>query len=396
MNLPHDVSNFVHGGTFVLSTSGTGDPLVVDLRKFLLDNGAKLVLVIRHPFEETSRIGIHSCEYTDNAGRVTIKNYRRPNFFPFSYPLDLTVPVVIAEEIRCWFGFTNLSAAHGSLLFRNKPSSVCAWYIDYLPSRFGKFSLATFVYEHLDNWLDKRIKLRVELTSQSAELRTKRIKSNRANVVIGPIGQWKINSGKPEISRLQSQKIVYLGGLNERLGAGLLPDVFNHLSVGGWKGQADIIGTGDLIDKTRDAINTLGLEKQVIFHGYINDREHVETILKSAAVAIAPYAPIPGVFTETTDSAKLKAYAGAGLPMVTTNVIVNSQQLEDCGAAVVSEYFAPAVAAAVKNILENESIWTAMSKASLMYASQFEWTTIFCTVIKGLITNEETIEEENS
>ena len=115
MNLPHSISSFVSGGTFVLSTSGTGDPLVVDLKKFLLDNGAKLVLVIRHPFEETSRIGIHSCEYTDNAGVVTIKSFRRPNFIPFSYPLDLTVPVGITEEIRCWFGFTNLSAAHGAL-----------------------------------------------------------------------------------------------------------------------------------------------------------------------------------------------------------------------------------------------------------------------------------------
>jgi glycosyltransferase involved in cell wall biosynthesis len=385
MNLPHDVSSFIYGGTFVLSTSGTGDPLVVDLRKFLLDNGAKQVLVIRHPFEETSRVGIHSCEYTDDTGRVVIKNYRRPNFFPFSYPLDLTVPVGIKEEIKCWFGFTNLSAAHGALLFRNKPSSVCAWYIDYLPSRFGKFSLATFVYEHLDNWLDKRINLRVELTSQSAELRSTRIKSNRANVVIGPIGQWKINSGKPEISRFQSQQIVYLGGLNERLGAEILPEVFFQLSKSGWRGQAHIVGAGNLLNETKDAINNLGLEEQVIFHGYVQDREFVETILKLGAVAIAPYKPIPGVFTETTDSAKLKAYAGAGLPTVTTNVTVNSQQLEVCGAAIIANFTAKEFSDAVMKIMENESLWAGMSQASLQYATRFDWNTIFTNVIEGVL-----------
>jgi glycosyltransferase involved in cell wall biosynthesis len=297
----------------------------------------------------------------------------------------LTVPVGIKEEIKCWFGFTNLSAAHGALLFRNKPSSVCAWYIYYLPSRFGKFSLATFVYEHLDNWLDKRINLRVELTSQSAELRSTRIKSNRANVVIGPIGQWKINSGKPEISRFQSQQIVYLGGLNERLGAEILPEVFFQLSKSGWRGQAHIVGAGNLLNETKDAINNLGLEEQVIFHGYVQDREFVETILKLGAVAIAPYKPIPGVFTETTDSAKLKAYAGAGLPTVTTNVTVNSQQLEVCGAAIIANFTAKEFSDAVMKIMENESLWAGMSQASLQYATRFDWNTIFTNVIEGVL-----------
>jgi len=390
MNLPHSVSNFVNGGTFVLSTSGTGDPLVVDLKKFLLDNGAKLVLVIRHPFEETSRIGIHSCEYTNNTGVVTVTSFRRPNIFPFSYPLDLTVPVGITEEIRCWFGFTNLSAAHGALLFRKKPVSLCAWYIDFLPSRFGKFSPITFIYEHLDRWLDKKIDLRVELTAESAELRSKRIKSNKANVVIGPIGQWKDNSGKPLPARWHSQQIVYLGGLNERLGAEILPEVFSQLSKDGWRGQGHIVGTGNLLGETKDAINKLGLGAKVFFHGYVKDREFVETILKSSSVAISPYKPIPGVFTETTDSAKLKAYAGAGLPIVTTNVTVNSQQLESCGAATIASYTAHAFSDAIMKILENQSRWAAMSQASLKYADQFDWNAIFANVINGVLLNSKT------
>ena len=390
MNLPNSVSSFVSGGTFVLSTSGTGDPLVVDLKKFLLDNGAKLVLVIRHPFEETSRIGIHSCEYTDNAGVVTVKSFRRPNFIPFSYPLDLTVPVGITEEIRCWFGFTNLSAAHGAILFRKKPVNLCAWYIDFLPSRFGKLSPITFVYEHLDRWLDKKIDLRVELTAETAELRSKRIKSNKANVVIGPIGQWKENSGKPLPTRWQSQQIVYLGGLNERLGAEILPEVFSQLSKDGWRGQGHIVGTGNLFDETKDAINKLGLGEKIFFHGYVKDREFVETILKSGSVAIAPYKPIPGVFTETTDSAKLKAYAGAGLPIVTTNVTVNSQQLESCGAAAIADFTAHAFSDAITKILENQSLWSAMSQASLKYVDQFDWNAIFANVINGVLLNSKT------
>ena len=224
------------------------------------------------------------------------------------------------------------------------------------------------------------------MTSQTAELRSKRIKTNTANVVIGPIGQWKEKSGKTALSRLQSQQIVYLGGLNERLGAEILPDLFYNLSKAGWHGQAHLVGMGNLLDETKDAINKLGLGGQVVFHGYVKNRELVESILNSGAVAIAPYKPSLGVFTETTDSAKLKAYAGAGLPIVTTNVTVNSQQLRACGAAAITNFSAKEFSDVILNILEDKSCWTAMSQASLEYANQFEWNTIFMNVIRGLLS----------
>ena len=49
----------VNNSTFVLDTVGTGDPLFYDLSKYLIEHGAKKVILFRHPFEETKRLGVH-------------------------------------------------------------------------------------------------------------------------------------------------------------------------------------------------------------------------------------------------------------------------------------------------------------------------------------------------
>lgn len=370
--------------TFVLSTSGTGDPLVTDLRRFLLENGAKQVIVLRHPFQENARLALHFRETHLDDGSVKIKQFIRPHRPPLSFPLDLTIPIGTRDPIRCWFGFTNLSAAHAFIRLAKAPIHVCAWYIDYVPDRFGRRSLSTTAYERLDKWLDSRIDLRIELTEATAKLRSERIGSCIAKIAIGPIGQWIDEKSNLSVERWRGQDLVYLGGITERLGAHLLVPILLELTQLGWKGKAQIIGSGDSSEMVSDALEFHGLASRAIMHGYIKDRAKVEELLRQSTVAVAPYAPLPGIFTETTDSAKLKAYAGASLPIITTPVTLNCRELELCGAAKIVDFDAALFAKSVMQIFGDYDLWLSMAMASHRYAQGFDWNEIFLHIFNRL------------
>ncbi len=379
---------FIRDGTFVLSTSGTGDPLVRDLRRFLLERHASTVIVIRHPFDVRTWRGVHVRETYLSTGEVRTDTFIRPSLPPYSYLFDLTIPVGTKDSISAWFGFTNLSALHGFLRLRNRPLNVCAWYIDFVEKRFGRRSLATVAYEGLDRLLDKRLTIRIELTEQTAKLRSERIGSQRAPVVLGPIGQWiPDNASSLDYSgdRLKRQHVVYLGGINKRLGADLLVPIFANLIDMGWTGKGTVIGSGEELGNVQRQLQLAGLEGRVQLTGYIEDRDYVEQILKDSTVAIAPYLPDPAAFTATTDSAKLKAYSGAGLPIVMTGVTVNADELARAGAASIVEYDPQRFAEEILRISNSRSSWEMMHERAISYSKNFDWNAIFERVFDGLI-----------
>lgn len=373
----------VRNSTFVLDTVGTGDPLFYDLSKYLLEHGAKKVILFRHPFEENKRMGVHLREVITVDTRIKTE-YLRPNLEPWSYPLNLTIPLGATEEISCWFGFNNLSTLRGVFYGRKKIRKVCSWYIDFVPERFGKKTIPTIVYEKLDRYLDKKIDVRVELTQNTANLRAQNTGLTEAPVVIAPIGQWIDKHHNRNVERFRNQDIAYLGGLNERLGGEVLVAYLQACLKLGWTGNAYVIGSGPLLDLIRKQVQERRLELRINILGYVEDRMTVEKILGQCAIGVAPYKPDEHNFSATTDSAKLKSYASSGLPIVMTGVPVNSIELQTSQVASICKYDVQDLASTTMTILNHQETWSRMNSAAIEYIAKYDWNHIFAKVMSNL------------
>jgi glycosyltransferase involved in cell wall biosynthesis len=122
----------------------------------------------------------------------------------------------------------------------------------------------------------------------------------------------------------------------------------------------------------------------VVFHGFVDDHRDVESILADATVAVAPYVVDDTNFSRYADPGKLKAYLGAGLPIVLTAVPPNAAAIAEAGAGRVVEDSPAALARGIEELMASEEGWLAASRAATTYAEAFDWNLIFARTLGSL------------
>jgi glycosyltransferase involved in cell wall biosynthesis len=374
----------IHKYTFTIVANGFADGPSQALREYLQKNKAERVVEISHPLVLENK-GIHEMvTYVGN--KRFIKKTRFINMPPLTYIVDPFIPLRIPKD-DVWFGFNNLSCIRGLLRKRiGRTDKVVYWAVDFVPGRFGK-GLATFVYDKVDKFVSKRVDLRIDLSEAALVGRTKYLNvpaDKLAPGMVVPMGAWLDRTPKVKKSSWKNKKIVYLGHLVERQGVALLIDAMKELANKGVKLELGIIGSGPLLDDLKKQVKTLGLSKNIKFHGFVKDHKDVEAILAGACVAVAPYVKDPESFTQYADPGKLKAYLGAYLPIVLTDVPPNARELEKDGVAVLVEDNAIAIAKGIEALIKDEAQWTKAWVSAQKVAKSFDWNNLIRDVFKRL------------
>ena len=370
--------------TFTIEANGFADGPAQPFRDYLLEHGAPKIIFINHPLVAES--GHKHVVTTYQNKKSTKKTYRVPNEPPYTFVLDPFVPFK-SQTTTAWFGFNNLAANKGLKLKKaGKVERVYYWAVDFVPSRFGGSPL-TKIYNAIDKKVCLEVDARIELSGAARDGRTKYLGLDTAVMApteLIPMGTWLERAAKTTPQSGQKKKIVFMGHLVERQGVGTLLKAIKILIAKDKTVTADIVGGGPLLDALKQQAKQLGLEKYVTFHGFVKSYNDVEAILASGSVALAPYQKDPDNFTQFADPGKLKAYLGAGLPIILTEVPPNARQLAKQGAAIIVEDDEKAVAAAVSSLFNDNKKWATMRRAALKAAAEFDWNVIFTKALKNL------------
>ncbi len=370
--------------TFTIEANGFADGPAQPFRDYLLEHGAKKVIFINHPLVAES--GHKHIVTTYQNKKTSQKTYRLPNKPPYTFVLDPFVPLK-SQPTTAWFGFNNLAAYKGLKLKKaGKVEKVYYWAVDFVPNRFGGSPLTK-----LYNAIDKKVCLeadgRIELSEAARDGRTKYLGLDAvamASTELIPMGTWLDRADKTTLRSGQKKKVVFMGHLVERQGVGTLLKAMKILVAKDKTVTADIIGGGPLLDSLKQQSKQLGLEKYVTFHGFVKSYDDVESLLAGGSVALAPYQKDPDNFTQFADPGKLKAYLGAGLPIILTEVPPNARQLAKQGAAIIVEDDEQTIATAISSLFADNKKWLAMRRAVLKAAAEFDWNVIFSKALKNL------------
>jgi glycosyltransferase involved in cell wall biosynthesis len=229
-----------------------------------------------------------------------------------------------------------------------------------------------------------RVDARIELSEAALTGRQKYLKlpTKQAPGIIAPMGTWLERTAKADDDAWQKRKIVYMGHLVERQGVATLIRALAILNQKKLKFSAEIIGSGPMEDELKQLAKGLGVAN-IKFHGFVKDYRDVEKILGAATIAVAPYVKSTQNFTQFADPGKLKAYLGAGLPIVLTDVPPNARQLQNSGAGLIVDDSPQAVADGLEELL-NKPAWVKAHQAALKYAEQFDWNHILGRTLKDL------------
>ncbi len=374
----------VAGGTFVIVSNGFADGPAEALRPFLLDNGAHCVVDVSHPLVAEGPTGHRIVEYHADGRelRRTIDPKLRP---PLSFGLDAFLPPRV-ERSTGWFGFNCIATARGIAERRlRRTERVVHWSVDFVPQRFGPGRL-TQIYEAVDKFCCKRADARVDLSGAALEARDAEYSLTPANSApssVVPMGCWLDRTPTVDPTAASAKRVVFLGHLVPRMGVLTLLDALEVLRRDDPDVTVEIVGGGPLLDDVRRRAATFP-EGVVTVHGFVEDHREVESILAGGTVAAAPYTDDADSFTRWADPGKLKAYLGAGLPIVMTSTPPIAPQLEAAGSALLVQSDAESVAAGLAKVLGDPSLWQSMHTASLAEVAQYDWPAVLTEALASM------------
>jgi glycosyltransferase involved in cell wall biosynthesis len=354
------------------------------LRDYLVAHGADVVAVF-HPL--TREQGTRHVVTTYAGGRVMNERTRRlPLRPPLSFVLDPFFPL-LPPRVDAWFGFNPLACARG-LVARaaGRARRVVLWSVDFVPDRFGAGTPATRLYDRVDRICCTRADARVELAVAARDARNRRHGLGPAGTTpthVVPMGAWLERVVTTPPDGFRQRRVVFLGHLVPRQGVDVLLDALSLLEARGERVAADVIGTGPLERSLRERARSLGLERTVRFHGFVEDHREVERLLAEASIAAAPYRP-GETFTQYADPGKLKAYLAAGLPIVVTDVPPNAAELARDGGAEIVGYDTEAIAEAVSRTLASPVGWQERRRAALEHSRRFNWPVLLDDLLRKL------------
>ncbi|MFC7786762.1 glycosyltransferase family 4 protein [Rossellomorea sp. GCM10028870] len=123
---------------------------------------------------------------------------------------------------------------------------------------------------------------------------------------------WHENPSLPKSLDSEDIKLLFIGRMDKNKNVKAIISALNHLSKDGHRCTLDMIGTGPLEKKMKSYSKKLGLGKNVTFHGHINERESILSIMDDSHVFVMPS------YTETFGLVYIEAMS-RGIPIIYTS-----------------------------------------------------------------------------
>lgn len=358
------------------------------LRDYLLEKKPKKLLFIAHPLLYIKEAYGKSSYFEfykngDLEKKQSAFHWRLPEQLLYikdflytlywTYKTNSKYDVVIALD--------PLNAVAGiALRVLGRTDKVVHYCIDYFPTRFEN-KIMNWIYHQIDKFAvrfsDETWNLGARMVIARAENgMTSQVYKDRQHHV--PIGVWMAKIKRWPLGKFDKYKLIYAGGFVPYMGVDLvikaLPKILKK--VPGC--TLDIIGRGEAGEEWKKLAQGLGVEKQVSFEDWMEDREAFHLRLSSAAVGMAPFNyNILDDKVKNADPGKIKDYTSSGLPVITTKAVYTHKQITDAKCGIIIEYTVDDLARAVIKLLTNPKLLLEYRQNALKYAKQFDWDKLY-------------------
>lgn len=161
---------------------------------------------------------------------------------------------------------------------------------------------------------------------------------------------------KPERRDAKDVVFGFIGVLKKIQGPGIIFDHSKELLKGFKSFKYEVIGSGP--DENYLKIMAKRSKTKTTFYGYL-EGETFNQILKNCTIGIAMYVPDPTDVSYYGDPGKIKRYISLGLPVICTDALEFSKEIEKENAGIIVDYDdADAFVAATKKIMARYSFYS--------------------------------------
>jgi len=283
---------------------------------------------------------------------------------------------VVGRKLDLFVGVDPLNCVVGLVMRRVGllKGEVIFYTIDYVPKRFANERLNR-VYHGIDEFCCRRADVIWNVSAEIAVARAERSGAGgRAPEIVVPIGVHQV-AERPQVE--PKPRLVYLGVILEKQGLQYVIPALPELvrDIPGL--ELDIIGSGPYEDNVKAMVEAHAMTDHVRFRGYVKENSEIQALLTQGGIGLAVYDPDPNSFTRFADPSKLKAYLGAGLPIILTDVPAIAPVLVEEGCATIAEPTPASIAAGVRALLSDPEVFRKQAAAAAAMARRLLWTNVF-------------------
>ncbi len=284
-------------------------------------------------------------------------------------------------------GLESVNALAGIFLRKIGRVKKVVYYVsDYSPKRYPqKWFNAVYL------WLDRFCAMHADyIWDVSKAMQPARIKAGlnpqkSAPVIHVPNGLYKNQIKANPVSKIDRHSMVYMGTLGPENGPDVaiqalalvrerFPDANLHI-IGGT--DKDFVWLKKIIQK-------LHLEKSVYHHGFVQKSSDMSKIISLCSVGLAPYRAIPGSPRYYADAGKIRVYAAAGIPIVSSQVPPLGLEVSKKGAALIVNDDSKSFAEAIINIFTDTKLYLKLRKNAIIFAKDSTWENSFLNAFRHM------------
>lgn len=254
--------------------------------------------------------------------------------------------------------------------------------LDLIPNRF-KNSYLNHLYHLIDkiackfsdtNWVmvKEQIKERKQFGITS---------TNSSPFTIVPIGYDAKKIKIQSANKINLNNIIYMGAMRESTGPELIIRTIPLLVNKFPKLKLTMIGAGNDVDKLKQLIKDLKIERHINFLGYVANFWELTDILASSSIGFAPYKPMPDSYSYFADPSKIKLYMCSGLPVITTNVTSMTSLISKTHSGIIIEYSPKSLYDAAVILLSNKKQFKLYKDSAIKLSNKFDINNILKSAI---------------
>ncbi|HSA83363.1 MAG TPA: glycosyltransferase [Patescibacteria group bacterium] len=286
-----------------------------------------------------------------------------------------------------FIGLEAINALAGVLLKKlGKVKKVIYYVSDYSPMRYKqKWFNALYL------WLDRQAAMHADViwdvssAMQPARIKAGLVPEKSAPVLQVPNALYPKQISQAKESEIIPYSLVFMGTLGKENGPDLAIESLALVVKKFPKTVLHIVGGGEgNEDRLERLVKKLHLQKSVVFHGFIGEREIVSATIRKFSIALAPYVFILGSARLYGDATKIRAYLAAGLPTITTQVPPLGREAEKKGAVVVVGDNKQEIAEAINEIFLNKTLYKMLRTKAFAFAKNNTWEKEFTLAFKKM------------
>jgi glycosyltransferase involved in cell wall biosynthesis len=195
--------------------------------------------------------------------------------------------------------------------------------------------------------------------------------------LVVPIGiDMEMRKNESE-STIERTSIGYIGRLNNEIGLELIIEAIGDIANSVRGITLKIIGSGDNEQALKALVHENSLDYNVIFYGFMSDRDKAKEILSRCAIAIAPYVPGVAYSIQYTDPAKVKEYIECGTPVIMTNVPELAAEIHKKKAGFAINYDRKEMADTMLRLLTDDELWRKYRNNISQFADRYNYIKLY-------------------